>query len=315
MARPIQLPAQSRALMSWKKRSLSKVIEQIPIGVAVTLPDGTIEYANPYLRRLLGSSAAQLSKAGLGRFRSAGAVPPRDEIRQSLLAGLSWQGETQFRTEKGEACQVLESVYPLHDRAGTITHFIHFLQDISARKYAEMLSGLAFYDSLTGLPNRNLFNDRLARAMATAQRSGSGFALLYIDIDYFKRVNDTLGHDAGDELLRQVASRLQEGLRESDTLARLGGDEFVAILEHVTDAQVAVTVVEKLLVECSGNYELRGGGQTVTLSIGISLYPGDAGDMESLLKCADTAMYSAKAAGRNGYHLREPHCTDQYWVA
>ena len=301
--------------MTWQKHSLVKVIEQIPIGVAVALPDGTIEYANPCLRRLLGLNAAQLSKVDLAQFRVAGAVPPREEVRQSLLAGLSWQGETQFRTEKGEARYVLESVYPLYDETGTMTHFIHFLQDIVALKYTEMLSGLAFYDSLTGLPNRYLFNDRLARAMATAQRSRSGFALLYIDIDHFKRVNDTLGHDAGDELLRQLASRLKQSLRESDTVARLGGDEFVAVLEHVADARIAVGAVEKLLAECSGCYELGGSERKVTLSVGISLYPADAGDTASLLKCADTAMYRAKAAGRNGYHLREPHCADQYWVA
>jgi len=295
--------------MTWQKHSLVKVIEQIPIGVAVALPDGTVEYANSCLHRLLGLSAAQLQRVDLAQFRVAGAVPPREEIRQSLLAGLSWQAETQFRTEKGEARHVLESVYPLYDETGTLTHFIHFLQDIVALKYTEMLSGLAFYDSLTGLPNRYLFNDRLAQAMATAQRSRSGFALLYIDIDHFKRVNDTLGHDAGDELLRQLASRLKQGLRDSDTVARLGGNEFVAVLEHVADARVAVKVVEKLLAECSGCYELGGSGQQVTLSVGISLYPGDT---ESLLKCADTAMYRAKAAGRNGYHLREPHCADQY---
>ena len=178
-----------------------------------------------------------------------------------------------------------------------------------------MLSGLAFYDSLTGLPNRYLFNDRLARAMATAQRSRSGFALLYIDIDHFKRINDTLGHDAGDELLRQLASRLKQSLRESDTVARLGGDEFVAVLEHVADARVAVGAVEKLLAECSGCYELGGSERKVTLSVGISLYPADAGDTESLLKCADAAMYRAKAAGRNGYHLHEPHRADQYRLA
>ena len=301
--------------MTWQKHSLVKVIEQIPIGVAVALPDGTIEYANPCLCRLLGLNVAQLSRVDLAQFRTAGAVPPREEIRQSLFAGLSWQAETQFRTEKGDARHVLESVYPLYDEAGTITHFIHFLQDIVALKYTEMLSGLAFYDSLTGLPNRHLFNDRLTRAMATAQRGRSGFALLYIDIDHFKRVNDTQGHDAGDELLRQLASRLKQSLRESDTVARLGGDEFVAVLEHVADARVAVGTVEKLLADCSGCYELRGSERKVTLSVGISLYPGDAGDAESLLKCADTAMYRAKAAGRNGYHLCEPHRADQYWVA
>src|SRR3972149_5951491 len=150
--------------MTWQKHSLVKVIEQIPIGVAVALPGGTIEYANPCLRRLLGLDTAQSSKVDLAQFRVAGTVPPREEIRQSLLAGLSWQGETQFRTEKGEARHVLESVYPLYDETGTIPHFVHFLQDIVALKYTEMLSGLAFYDSLTGLPNRFLFNDRLVRA-------------------------------------------------------------------------------------------------------------------------------------------------------
>ena len=299
MAKPTQFTARSRA-MTWQKRSLSTIIEQIPIGVAVTLPDGMIEYVNSHLRWLLGVSAAQLPRVELAQFRPAGAAPPHQEIRQSLFAGRSWQGETRFRTEQGEACHALESIYPLHDAAGTITHFIHFVQDISALKHAEMPSSLAFYDSLTGLPNRNLFNDRLTRAMAAARRSSDGFALLYIDIDHFKRVNDMLGHDIGDELLRQIASRLRQSLRESDTVARLAGGEFVAILEHVTDARLVARTVEKLLAACSGSYELRGSRQNVTLSVGISLYPHDAGDKGALLKCADTAMYRAKAAGRNG---------------
>ena len=173
------------------------------------------------------------------------------------------------------------------------------MQDIGALKHAEMSSSLAFYDSLTGLPNRNLFDDRLTRAMATARRSRGSFALLYIDIDHFKRVNDTLGHDIGDELLRQIASRLRQSLRESDTVARLGGDEFAAILEHVTDARFVARTVEKLLAACSGSYEFRGSRQNVRLSVGISLYPHDAGDSGALAKYADTATYRAKATGRN----------------
>lgn len=294
--------------MSWQKRNLSKVIEQIPIGVAVALPDGTIEYANPYLRRLLRLSAAAVPDADLAQFRPPEDASRRERVRQLLLAGESWQEETQFRTAPDEACDVLESIYPLHDEAGTITHFIHFLQDISALKQAKTLSSLAFYDSMTGLPNRNLFNDRLARALAVAQRNRSGFALLLIDIDHFKRVNDTLGHDAGDELLCQVAARLRRGLRKIDTVARLGGDEFAAILEHVADARLAAKMVEKLLAACSGDYELRGGTQRVTLSVGITLYPHDVdvSETKSLLKRADAAMYQAKAAGRNGYYLRAP---------
>ncbi len=294
------------AAMSWHKNGLHRVIEQIPVGVAVTLPDGKIEYANPFFRRLLDLGAARLPRARLSALRGKGTVMLEDEIRQRLLSDGSWQGETEFVARKGAACHVLESVYPLHDERGSVTHFIHFMQDISALKHAEMLSSLAFYDSLTGLPNRNLFNDRLARAVTAAQRGGGSFAVLYIDIDRFKQVNDRLGHDNGDELLRQVAARLQQGLRQNDTVARLGGDEFVAILEGMGEARMAVKIVEKLLAACCGGYRLHGRWLHVTLSIGVSFYPGDARDMQALLRCADTAMYRAKAAGRNRYALLEP---------
>jgi len=303
----------SRAAMSWQKNGLHKVIEQIPVGVAVTLPDGKVEYANPHLRHLLGLDAERLQRVSLSKLRGKGTMALEDEIRRRLLTDGSWQGETEFVARKGAARHVLESVYPLHDEHGKVTHFIHFLQDISALKHAEMLSGLAFYDSLTGLPNRNLLNDRLARAVAAAQRGGGSFAVLYIDIDRFKQVNDRLGHDGGDELLRQVAARLQQGLRQSDTVARLGGDEFVAILDDVGEAQTAVKVVEKLLAACCGDYRLRGRRRHVTFSIGVSFYPEDARDMEALLRCADTAMYRAKAAGRNRYALLEP--AGRYGVA
>lgn len=293
--------------MSWQKRSLSKVIEQIPIGVAVTVPGGAVEYVNPHLRRLLCLDAARLRDAGLEDFRADGSAFWRRRVMRLLLAGKSWQGETRFQTARGRKCDFLESIYPLHDEAGTITHFIHFLQDISALKHIQTLSNLAFYDSLTGLPNRNLFNDRLGQALAAARRDRSGFALLLIDIDHFKRVNDTLGHDAGDELLCRIAARLRQSLRKIDTVARVGGDEFAAILERVTDARLAAKTAEKLLAACGGDYKLRGGTRRVTLSIGISLYPRDTAEMKDLMKHADAAMYQAKAAGRNGYRLREPH--------
>lgn len=292
--------------MAWHKSSFYRVIEQIPIGVAVTLPEGTVEYANPHLCRLLNAGGEALPITSLLKLRGREAAVLDEEIRRRLMADGFWQGETELLIRGGGTCHVLEAVYPLHDEQGTTTHFIHFLQDISAHKHAEMLSGLAFYDSLTGLPNRNLLKDRLARAVAATQRSGTGFAVLYIDIDYFKQVNDRHGHDIGDELLRQFAARLQRGLRNSDTVARLGGDEFVAILEDMTDTQGAVQVVEKLLDACRGEYELCGRRHCVTLSIGIGFYPDDALDAQALLRCADAAMYRAKTAGRNRYALSEP---------
>ena len=125
-------------------------------------------------------------------------------------------------------------------------------------------------------------------------------------IDHFKRINDSFGHDAGDELLRQLVIRLQKCLRKTDTVARLGGDEFVIILEQIADGSFAIGTVENLLQTCCCDHALRGRSERLTLSIGISLYPHDAKDMDTLLKCADTAMCGAKASGRNGFHLSEP---------
>ena len=301
--------------MTWFGHDLSKVIEQIPIGVAVTLPHGPIEYANPHLRQWLGLSVERVLGANLAQFRSGNDAFPDPIVRKMLLTGESWQGESEFKAGTDEIRHALELACPLHDNAGHITHFIHFLQDIDALKLTQVLNKLAFYDNLTGLPNRNLFVDRLSRAMAAAQRNRSGLALLYIDIDRFKRINDTFGHDAGDELLRQLAVRLQECLRKTDTVARLGGDEFVIILEQIPDTSLAIRTVENLLETCCGDYELRGRSQRVTLSIGISLYPHDSEDMDALLKCADTAMYRAKASGRKGFHLFEPAPKRQYGVA
>jgi diguanylate cyclase (GGDEF)-like protein len=192
---------------------------------------------------------------------------------------------------------------------------MHFLQDLSLLKLSETLKNLAFYDSLTGLPNRNLFHDRLALAMATARRTRHGFAVLSVDIDRFKRVNDSFGHDAGDELLRQIAARMQACLRKTDTVARMGGDEFVAILEQVLDPELAAKMADKLLAGCCGDYELRGNRLRVTMSVGLSLYPRDGQEADILLKRADLAMYRAKATGKNRYQLRDPGPARRYGFA
>ena len=301
--------------MTWRKHDVSEVIEQVPIGVAVTLPLGTVEYANPRLLELLQIDAGRVLGALLRDFRASASASRDHAIRRRLCAGASWQGETQLRTAGGEVRHVLESVFPLRDRAGRLTHFIHFLQDMGALEAAETLSCLAYYDSLTGLPNRNLFNDRLSRAIAAARRRHGGFSLLYVDVDRFKDVNDTRGHDAGDELLRQVALRLQKSLRKIDTVARLGGDEFVVILDQVSDDAQAAKIAAKILASCSGEYELEGAACNVTLSLGISRYPRDAVEVESLVKCADKAMYRAKASGGNDFRLREPAHRHRYRVA
>lgn len=291
------------------------MIEQLPIGAAVLLPDGAIEYANPCFAQLLGVSWSRLAGSALTEFAPAARALLGRQIKESLLIGQSWHGESELCTANGQTCHVLEWVHALRDEAGEITHFVHFFQDMSALKRAEALHQLAFHDALTGLPNRNLLNDRLARTIVSAQRNRGGFALLYIDVDHFKHVNDTLGHEAGDELLRQLAARLERSLRRTDTVARWGGDEFVVVIDQVADAGLATKLVEKLLAACNGDYDLAGKSGRVTLSIGISLYPRDADEATALLRRADMAMYEAKAAGRGGYHVAEEPAASHYHAA
>lgn len=174
-------------------------------------------------------------------------------------------------------------------------------QDITERKLSEdKLSRLANFDTLTGLPNRYLFKDRLAQAMLKAERSGQRIALLFVDLDHFKNVNDTLGHDAGDELLKVIAERIRECVRSADTVARLGGDEFTVILENLASPRDAGVVAQHVIDAVSAAVRLGAHEVCVTPSIGVTLFPDDGRELETLIRQADTAMYRAKEQGRNG---------------
>ncbi len=245
--------------MTWRTHDLSQIIEQIPIGVAVTLPSGSIEYVNPHLSGMFRSPPARLEGVDLAELRISGTSSQNERMRRRLLAAEAWREEAQFLTGSGDRLPVLESAYPLRDNEGRVTHFIHFLQDSSLLEISEPSKSPMFYDELTGLPNRNLFQNRLSLAMGTARRTRHGFAVLSADIDHFKLVNDSHGHDAGDDLLGQAAARMRACLRETDTVARLGGDEFGAILDRVLDSEIAAKIADRLLAACCGSYELRGG--------------------------------------------------------
>lgn len=176
---------------------------------------------------------------------------------------------------------------------------------IERKRAEEHLAYLAKYDHLTGLPNRALFRDRLERSISRSQRRGNGLvlALMFLDLDHFKDVNDTLGHDAGDELLREVADRLGACVRESDTVARIGGDEFTVILEDVPNEHVAAVVAQKILDAMAAPFIIQGREVVTTPSIGIATYPQSAPDAATLVKCADRAMYRAKRSGRGRYQF------------
>jgi diguanylate cyclase (GGDEF)-like protein len=287
--------------MSWHEHELLQNIERIAVGMAITRQDGAIEYANRYLYRMLGLHGGEPA-----------ALPIiRPEILQRLIGQVEPQldqteggGDTLRICSDGKVLDVLHAVYPLHDEALAITRFVHLLQYRSDAQQMQALHRLAFYDALTGLPNRNLLSDRLAHALAAARRNRTMFAVLYIDIDHFKVINDGFGHDSGDRLLHEVAGRLSQAVRATDTVARWGGDEFVAVLEGAGE-QAAAGIASKLLAACGEPYLVRGRQYRITLSVGASFYPRDGGDAAALLERADAAMYQVKVFGRNGYRIEE----------
>ena len=181
----------------------------------------------------------------------------------------------------------------------------------AAEEATAQMSYMAEHDFLTGLPNRSLLTDRLAQAIALAKRHGKKVALMYLDLDHFKQINDSLGHDVGDKLLQKVAKRLLACVRFSDTVSRQGGDEFVVLLAEVEEVQDATLSAEKLIKAIADPYIIDGHRLHVTLSIGISLYPDDGKDIEVVIRNADTAMYQAKRSGRNNYKLFTPDMNDR----
>jgi len=228
------------------------------------------------------------------------------KLWQDISRGEVWRNEMADRHKDGSEFFVRQTITPILDSHGKVSHFIAILEDISAEKEAEArIEHMAHYDSLTQLPNRALFLDRLRQALSLARRSDRPVALMFLDLDRFKSVNDTLGHHAGDLLLQQVAARLKACVRESDTVARLAGDEFTVLLPDMALKEDAVRLAEKIIAAFAAPFDLEGHAVHSSTSIGIALFPKDANDEEGMLKRSDAAMYVAKEGGRNKYAFFE----------
>ena len=229
------------------------------------------------------------------------------EDRQALINGVmsvfengSVTMEVQFLRHDGVAVPYLCNGVVLKNTNGEVIGFTGTGRDINERKEAaERMRRMAHYDALTNLPNRALLADRLQQALSTAKRDKNRLALMFLDLDMFKPINDTLGHYIGDLLLKEVAKRIQDCLRESDTAARIGGDEFVVLLPFTETEQAAMAVAEKIRYALCQPVELAGHTLHVSSSIGVAVYPEHGGDERALLKNADSAMYLAKTSGRN----------------
>jgi diguanylate cyclase (GGDEF)-like protein/PAS domain S-box-containing protein len=234
------------------------------------------------------------------------------QLAASLLAQGYWTGEVWDKRKNGDEFPAWLRITAVRTEDGTTTHYVATVTDITERRATEEeIKSLAFFDPLTNLPNRRLLMDRLEQALTTSARHQRHGAVLFIDLDNFKDLNDTLGHDKGDELLQHVAQRLVACVREGDTVARLGGDEFVVMLEDLSEpalqaATEAEVVGEKILHALGEPYWLAGVGHTSTPSMGVTLFLGHTETLEELLKRADMAMYQAKAAGRNTLRFFDP---------
>jgi diguanylate cyclase (GGDEF)-like protein/PAS domain S-box-containing protein len=231
---------------------------------------------------------------------AAGMAMPEDQAMPGTAEGTN----CILVRRDGLECGIERKVTPIHDRSGSVSGAVVAFHDVSAARAKSLqLSHLAQHDSLTGVPNRVLFNDRLTQAIALADRQAKQLAVMFIDLDHFKKINDSLGHDVGDKLLKSVADRLTACVRRSDTVSRLGGDEFVVLLAQIERPEDAAYSAQKILRALSAPHNIDGKDLDINVSIGISTYPADGQDAEGLLNRADNAMYEAKEQGRNNYQF------------
>ncbi|MFZ6722811.1 ABC transporter substrate-binding protein [Undibacterium sp. Ji49W] len=287
---------------------LSSAIEHSPTSVIITDANSVIEYVNPHFTTETGYSAEEV----IGKkpdILQSGQVKPETykAMWQQLLRGEEWTGELINRRKNGELYWEEAHIAPVKNTAGKTTHYVAVKVDVSERKLVnDKLAYLAHHDSLTNLPNRILFFERLAQGLALAKRNKTRLALMYIDLDRFKPVNDTFGHAVGDVLLQQAAERMKRCLRDSDTVGRIGGDEFVALTLNVNDEQSAGVLAEKIRTALSAPFMIAEHTHLISASIGIAIYPDHGLSELELAKKADMAMYAAKANGRNQVILYFP---------
>ncbi|MDP3813725.1 diguanylate cyclase domain-containing protein [Pseudomonas sp.] len=284
---------------------LVRALEAATNAILITDRSGHIVWLNEAFCRLSGYPRRELLGQTPHMLYSGKQSPSfYQDLWQTILAGQPWQGELVERRKDGSYYRVNQVITPLLDPSGAITHFIaiqHSLT-VSDQEHAEMRR-LAYHDGLTGLPNRILFLDLLHQAINHAAPTRQLFALMFLDLDRFKSINDSLGHACGDKLLIAVSERLGRAVRKSDVVARLSGDEFALLVTHLEHAEVVEALARQLVASLDRPFGIDEHAVQTHISIGISLYPRDGQSAEELLSRADAAMYQAKAAGGGAYRF------------
>lgn len=292
---------------------LSAVAFETQESIFITDPQQRIIKVNNAFSRVTGYSEQEV----IGKTPSILKSGKHNELFyahlwQELESNGFWQGEVWNRRKNGEVFPVGQTITAVKDDLGNTSHYISTFEDITAfKENEERIKKLAFYDPLTGLANRRLLNDHLKQARANSSRHQTFFALIFIDLDHFKNLNDTLGHDVGDLLLKQVSNRLLNSVRESDTVSRNGGDEFVILLQELshdynTSAKFAKHIADKILQQLSIPYQLRGKEYSISASIGITLSSDHDETIEEIMIRSDLAMYNSKSLGRNTVSFFDP---------
>lgn len=291
-----------------EKERAQVTLNCIADGVICTDFEGNVSFLNPVAERMTGFTLEEAIGRPMGEsFRIMDAItretapnPMALAVEQNKVGALP--ANCILINRDGHEIFIEDSVAPIHDRFGLVQGSVLVFRDVTmARALAARVAHLAEHDHLTGLPNRLLFNDRLDQAIARAHRNSGLLAVLFLDLDGFKHINDSLGHSVGDKLLQSVARQLLECVRAPDTVSRQGGDEFIILLQEVTHAEDAEIAARRILKALAESHFIEEHDLHITASIGVSVYPGDGLDTETLIKNADTAMYQAKAHGRHNY--------------
>ncbi len=302
-----------KSLIEKELRKFQMALEQSPSSVLITDNKGVIEFINSKYCEITGYSPEQLIGQNVNQIKNETVVKQvYSEILQHISEGAVWRGELSQRHRDGKHYHSSITIRPVLDSNKQLQHIYYLQEDISERiNYKKNLFRQANYDELTGLPNRALANDRLTQAINNAERTRRSVMLMCIDLDRFKIVNDSLGHEQGDQLLIEAALRIKNCIREEDTIARLGGDEFLIIL--TTDASIAnaSTILQKVIDSIDHPFTVENRECNVTASIGVTVYPDDGQTAATLMRNADAAMYIAKELGRNTYHFYTPEMNEQ----
>ena len=282
-------------------RIQSMALVQSPTSIVITDVNGIIQYVNPYFVEESGYSAAEAIGQN-PRILNSGLTDKSvfEDMWHHLVAGEPWTGELINRRKSGEIYWEEARIAPVKNEQGVTSHYVAVKMDITEQKQThERIAYLAHHDLLTNLPNRLLFFDRVNQSLAQAQRQGSRLAVMYIDLDKFKPINDSCGHAAGDYVLQQVAQRMESCVRHSDTVGRIGGDEFVVLLPDISAPERVIQVAEKIRQTLKKPIEFGDRFFEISSSIGIALYPDHGDTVDQLALCADCAMYQAKESGRD----------------